>query len=95
MATTKSAGMAIEKAHNEALEGVRKLDAPDTAEHVQYLDNMGLHLSSIKDQVQMSSVQSVLISALVRIVEDQARRIAALEEAAKPAASKKTARKGG
>lgn len=98
MATTRSAGMAIEKAHNEALEAVRQLDVPETAEHVQYLDNMGIHLWSTKDPIFLSSVQSVLISALTHIVEDQGRRLSELEKAAaepqpKPAGAPSSATK--
>lgn len=100
MATTKSAAIAIEKAHTEALEVVREYGTPETAEYVSHLDSLGIGFTSVKYPVMLASAQSVLIGALAKIVEYQGRRIEKLEEAASerpiPAADKQkgASRKG-
>lgn len=91
MATTSSAAIRIEEAHNRALEVVREHGSPENAGRVEYLDNLGGHLSSVNFPAQLSSAQSVLIGALAEIIEQQGRRIAALEASqAKPAATAKS-----
>lgn len=90
MATTSSAAVQIERAHQEALEVLREHDSPETTESVEYLDNLGGHLASVNFPAQLSSAQLVLIGGLAAIVREQGRRIAKLEEAA---AAKSPARK--
>lgn len=82
MATTNNAAIQVELAHNRALEIVRELGGEANVERLEYLDGLGGHLTSVNSPAQLSSAQSVLIVALAEIVQQQERRIAALEPVA-------------
>lgn len=94
MATTSHAAIAIEKAHNRALEIVRERGGDANAERVAYLDNLGHTLASVNFPAQLSSAQSVLIAALAEIIQQQDRRIAALENPAPAATAAAPPKKG-
>lgn len=87
MATTNSAAVQLEHAHNHILRALQEHGSPENAERVEYLENLGIYLSSNKSPVHLSSAQSVMIAALVEIIRGQGRRIAALENPAPAAAA--------
>ncbi len=80
------AHVALEKATEVAAEH-------GSAERLEGLQNITTARANLRSPHHLAAFQAELLASFAEILEDQARRIAALEEAAKPAASKKSARK--
>jgi hypothetical protein len=90
MATKASLAIQVQAAQEKALQVVAK---HGTAERLENIERIPLDQAHTRFPEFLAALQAELIAALAEMVEEQGRRISELEEAAKSATPKKSAKK--